>query len=262
MITWLIITAPPELQQVAAEARNHFAGLGISLRSFCLAVLAGATMTLMTWMQLGADSGCGRIMAAISMGFLIADTQMFHSVLDSLLMFAALRTPLATFGYLDWLTELGRASGLSAVTGLVITLRFAWLVRYTVRRGIARLRSRLRGGRGAVRGAGWLFRQHIVGAAGPAGAFGQLLQPLPQRFQRGHPLRVRLLVIDQLLNLLRGKRTDPVRQRRDRQMIIVRNGQLPAIRPTHRLPFVVATGQLVSPSASAGLRGRCRRCAT
>lgn len=124
VVTWLIIRAFPELHRVAARSGNHFAELGVTLSSFCLAVLAGSAITLMTWMQLGADSEFGRIIAAIAVGFLISGTQLFHAVLDSLLMFAALHTPLATFGYLDFFIQLGWAAlgnmvgGIGMVTGL------------------------------------------------------------------------------------------------------------------------------------------------
>lgn len=134
--TWLIIQAFPELHQVAAQTGNHFAALGITLRSFCLAVLAGAAMTLMTWMQLGADSGFGRIIAAIALGFLIAGTQLFHSVLDSLLMFAALHTPLAAFDYLDWLIQFGWAvfGNLVGGIGVVTSLRLLQIRRFQQQR--------------------------------------------------------------------------------------------------------------------------------
>jgi formate-nitrite transporter family protein len=65
-------------------------------------VLGGAAITLMTRMQHGTDSMPAKIAAAAAGAFLLAGLEMFHSILDSLLIFAALQTGDATFGYLDW----------------------------------------------------------------------------------------------------------------------------------------------------------------
>jgi formate/nitrite transporter FocA (FNT family) len=81
-------------------------------------------MTLLTRMQHGTDDMMAKIVAAIAAAFLLAGTQMFHSILDSLLIFGAIHTGDATFGYADWghfllLTVLGNmAGGLGLVTVL------------------------------------------------------------------------------------------------------------------------------------------------
>lgn len=125
VVMWLVMRAFPELHPVAVESGTHFVDLGVTVRSFSLALLAGVAMTLMTWMQVGADSEFGRIAAAVAMGFLIVATQLFHSVVDSLLMFAALQTGQAAFGYLDWLTQFGWSAlgNLVGGIGLVTALR-------------------------------------------------------------------------------------------------------------------------------------------
>ncbi|MEP7021669.1 MAG: formate/nitrite transporter family protein, partial [Pseudonocardiales bacterium] len=56
IISWLIITARPDLKATAVEVGSHYADLGVSLRSFALAVLAGAVITLMTRMQHATDN--------------------------------------------------------------------------------------------------------------------------------------------------------------------------------------------------------------
>ncbi len=125
VIMWLIMRGFPELHQVAVESGTHFVELGVTVRSFALALLAGAAMTLMTWMEIGADSEFGRVTAAVAVSFLIVATQLFHSVLDSLLMFAALQTGQAPFGYLDWLIQFGWSvfGNLVGGIGLVTALR-------------------------------------------------------------------------------------------------------------------------------------------
>ena len=45
----------------------------------------------------------GKIAAAIAGAFLLGGLEMFHSILDSLLIFGALHTGDAPFGYVDWL---------------------------------------------------------------------------------------------------------------------------------------------------------------
>ena len=56
----------------------------------------------MTRMQHGTDSMPAKIVAAMGGGFLLAGLPLFHSVLDSLLIFGAIHAG-ASFGYLDWL---------------------------------------------------------------------------------------------------------------------------------------------------------------
>ncbi|MEV0757189.1 hypothetical protein, partial [Streptosporangium sp. NPDC050280] len=64
---------------------------------------------------------------AVLFGALLAGGQLFHSVLDSILMFTALITGRAPFGYLDWLAALGWAvmGNLMGGVGLVTFLRLA-----------------------------------------------------------------------------------------------------------------------------------------
>lgn len=131
----LAITALPELHETAVEAGRHFTDPGWTLQTFCLAVLAGSTITLMTRMQQGTDEVIGKIAAAIAGAFVLAGLQLFHAILDSLLIFAALIGGAAPFGYADWLSFLGlsllgnMAGGLGLVTVLRLTRSRSLLVR-------------------------------------------------------------------------------------------------------------------------------------
>jgi formate/nitrite transporter FocA (FNT family) len=102
LMMFLIITALPKLEATAVESGTHFAELGVSLESFCLAVLAGAVITLMTRMQHATESLGVQLVPAILFGALLSAGELFHCVLDSLLMFGALIAG-APFGYDDWL---------------------------------------------------------------------------------------------------------------------------------------------------------------
>jgi formate/nitrite transporter FocA (FNT family) len=99
--------------------------LGYGLRALCLAILGGAVITLMTWMQHSSPSLGARIIPAITAAFLLAGGQLDHAIVNSLLMFAALHTGHAPFGYLDWAKAAGWAAfgNLLGGVGLVTLLR-------------------------------------------------------------------------------------------------------------------------------------------
>jgi formate-nitrite transporter family protein len=103
ILMWLIMAAFPELHAVTVESASHYALAPLSVRTVCLAVLGGMAITLMTRMQHGTESVSGKMAAAVAGAFLLAGMQMFHSILDSLLIFGAIHTGDAPFGYLTWL---------------------------------------------------------------------------------------------------------------------------------------------------------------
>jgi formate-nitrite transporter family protein len=123
LFTWVIVKAFPSLAATAVESATPFVTAPFGLRTACLALLAGSTLTLMTRMQHGTTSDPAKIVAAVAGGFLLAGLQMFHSILDSLLIFCALHAG-APFGYGDWLAWfwwtalLNMAGGLFVVTFL------------------------------------------------------------------------------------------------------------------------------------------------
>jgi formate/nitrite transporter FocA (FNT family) len=121
LFTWLIIRGLPNLRQTAIDSALPFVQAPLDLRAVCLALLAGSTLTLMTRMQHGTTSDGAKIVAAVAGGFLLAGLSLFHSVLDSLIIFAALHSG-APFGYGAWLgwfwytALLNMAGGLGVVT--------------------------------------------------------------------------------------------------------------------------------------------------
>ena len=122
LVMWLVVRALPELGATAVESAKTFVDAPLDLRSVCLALLAGSFITLMTRMQHGANSEVGKVAAALSGAFLLAGLVLFHSILDSLIIFGALHAG-APFGYGDWLAWFWYTALLNMVGGLgVVTL--------------------------------------------------------------------------------------------------------------------------------------------
>lgn len=116
---WILMTALPELAPTVTTSAEHYVNAGFDLRSICLAVLGGSTITLLTRMQHGTQSDMAKIVAAVAAGFLLSGLQLFHSILDSLLIFGAIHSG-ADIGYLDWLRWFGYTLLFNMVGGLAL----------------------------------------------------------------------------------------------------------------------------------------------
>lgn len=120
---WLVVQAFPQWEATVSESAHHFIDAPFSLQTICLAILGGSTITLMTRMQQGTESEPAKVVAAIVGGFLLAGLQLFHSILDSLLIFGAIQAG-ADIEYLQWLGWFGYTllfnilGGITMVTAL------------------------------------------------------------------------------------------------------------------------------------------------
>ncbi|MFF9091106.1 formate/nitrite transporter family protein [Streptomyces sp. NPDC014991] len=121
VFTWLVMQAFPELHRTAATLGAHFVEGGYSLHTFCLTVLAGGVITLMTRMHHGTEEMTGKITASVAAAFVLAGLGLWHSVLDSLIAFAGLHTGGTSYGYADWLGWLAWAVLGNVVGGLLLT---------------------------------------------------------------------------------------------------------------------------------------------
>ncbi len=121
VMAWIINEAFPSLRHEAISTADHYVQAGITAQSFCLAVLAGGAITMLTRMHQGTESDGARLAASIAIAFLLAGLRLFHSILDSLLAFIALDTGKAPFGYLDWLGFFGWVVLGNMVGGLGLT---------------------------------------------------------------------------------------------------------------------------------------------
>jgi len=119
LFMWLVVLAFPQWTPTLTEAAVHFVSAPIGAESICLAVLGGSTITLMTRMQHGTQSDVAKIAAAFAGGFLLAGLQLFHSILDSLLIFGAIHAG-APVGYGDWLRWFAYTVVFNILGGLVL----------------------------------------------------------------------------------------------------------------------------------------------
>ena len=128
VLTYLIVTgfSSKELsvEKPAIEAGQHYISLGLGWRAFSLALLGGAVITLMTWMQHSTESMGVKLVPAVTTGFLLAGLQLNHAIVNSLLMFSSLHSG-APFGYLEWARTAGFAAlgNIIGGVGLVTLLR-------------------------------------------------------------------------------------------------------------------------------------------
>jgi formate/nitrite transporter FocA (FNT family) len=124
VFTYLIVTgfSSKELSvaRPATEAGQHYISLGLGWRAFSLALLGGAVITLMTWMQHSTESMGVKLIPAVTTGFLLAGLQLNHAIVNSLVIFAGLHTHHTSYGYLDWAATAGWAALGNMVGGIAL----------------------------------------------------------------------------------------------------------------------------------------------
>ena len=119
VVMWLVVQAFPQWHTVLEESARHYVDAPFGLQSVVLAVLGGSTITLMTRMQQGTDSDPAKLVAAVVGGFLLAGLQLFHSILDSLLVFGAIQAG-ASITYGQWLGWFGYTLLFNVLGGVVL----------------------------------------------------------------------------------------------------------------------------------------------
>ena len=124
-IAWIALKAFPDLGDIFAEKGAAYAENGVSTAAFASAVLAGVVITVMTWMQKGASSEGGRIVAAIAAGFLLSYGELNHVIVASIEVLGGALSAQPSYGFSAWLEQvwlwaLGNAVG---GMGLVTVLR-------------------------------------------------------------------------------------------------------------------------------------------
>jgi formate-nitrite transporter family protein len=124
LATWLILQGFPMLRPVAVETARHFVEAGVSGRSMASAVLGGALITLMTWMERSATSETAKVVAAMGTAFLLAAAPLAHVIVASLEIFAGIHAG-AGVGYATWAAAAGwfTLGNVLGGVGLVTVLR-------------------------------------------------------------------------------------------------------------------------------------------
>jgi formate/nitrite transporter FocA (FNT family) len=119
----LILAGHPDLETTAREIGAKYVAFPAG-RALTLGILGGIVITLMTWMERATESVPAKLVVAVSTGFLLIAGSLSHTVVASLLLFAALHAG-APFGYTDWLEVAGivTAGNLIGGLGLVTLLR-------------------------------------------------------------------------------------------------------------------------------------------
>lgn len=143
LFTWLFVLGLPQLTETALETAAVYTAWDFS-RSMALGVLGGIAITLMTWMERGAKSEFGKILAVSAIAFLLAAAPLNHVVVASLEMFVALHTGAASYGYGEWarVAAWGALANMAGGLLFVTTLRFAQV-------GEEKIREEQAGGGGA-----------------------------------------------------------------------------------------------------------------
>jgi formate/nitrite transporter FocA (FNT family) len=117
----LILAGHPELEAKARDLGAKYVAFPPG-RAFALAVLGGIVITLMTWMERATESMPAKLVVAISTAFLLIAGSLSHTVVASLLLFAALHAA-APFGYAEWVEVAGLVTAGNLVGGLgLVTL--------------------------------------------------------------------------------------------------------------------------------------------
>ncbi|MBW3604213.1 MAG: formate/nitrite transporter family protein [Actinobacteria bacterium] len=119
LVMGLFVTSMPELGSTAIKVGEVYPELGIGWRSFALALLGGAVITVMTWMERNCETQGPRVVAAIAASFLLAAVPLNHVIVSSHEMFAALHVG-APFGYLDYLGAMSWSMVGNTIGGLLL----------------------------------------------------------------------------------------------------------------------------------------------
>lgn len=125
VIMAIVVVGVPRIGEsdILLETAHHFTDPGLGWALFASAVLAGAAITLMTWMEQATESMPAKLVAVTAIGFVLASTPLAHAVVTSLELFGALQR-MADFGYLDWAGIFGVATVGNIVGGVVLITVF------------------------------------------------------------------------------------------------------------------------------------------
>jgi formate/nitrite transporter FocA (FNT family) len=120
----LVMIAFPQLHAVAVETGAHPISLGTTKAAFASAIVGGAVITLMTWMQHSTESMPAKVMAGWAIAFLLAAAPLHHVIVISVEIFSGLEAG-APYSYAEWTGTFAVAAvgNIIGGVGLVTALR-------------------------------------------------------------------------------------------------------------------------------------------
>jgi len=119
-LMWLVVAAFPDLHATFATEALHYVEAPLDWQSIALALLGGGAITLMTRMQAGSESQVATLAAALAGAFLLVGLGLFHSILDSVIIFGALHSGAEGVTYLNWLAWFWYVALANVVGGLAL----------------------------------------------------------------------------------------------------------------------------------------------
>lgn len=119
-LMWVVVTALPDLHGTLTEEALHYVEASFGWESVALALLGGGAITLMTRMQAGSTTEVGTLAAAVAGAVLLVGVGLFHSVLDSFIIFGALHLGADGVTYAGWLQWFWHVALFNVVGGLVL----------------------------------------------------------------------------------------------------------------------------------------------
>lgn len=120
VLMWLVVTAMPSLHELIAKEALHYVEAPFGLQSIALALLGGAAITLMTRMQTGSANDAATLAASLGGAFLLVGVGLFHSILDSIIIFGAIHSGAEGVSYLNWISWFWYIAIANVVGGLVL----------------------------------------------------------------------------------------------------------------------------------------------
>lgn len=120
LLMWLVVTALPSLRELIATEALHYVNAPFGWESIALALLGGGAITLMTRMQTGSHSDATTLAASLGGAFLLVGVGLFHSILDSIIIFGAIHIGTEGVGYGNWLGWFWYVAIANVVGGLVL----------------------------------------------------------------------------------------------------------------------------------------------
>lgn len=120
LLMWLVVAALPDLHTTITEEALKYVEAPLGWESICLALLGGGAITLMTRMKSGSGSEAATLAASVAGAVLIVGVGLFHSILDSVIIFGALHLGAEGVSYLNWLQWFWYVALANVVGGLVL----------------------------------------------------------------------------------------------------------------------------------------------